>query len=139
MKKFSFALFAWLVLFAFCVFVPAQNHTIQQYLNIRSASSPSLSKDGKRLLYLTNVSGTSQIWAIDLPDGKPKQITNYEDNVGFIARSPNGDGVIFGKARGGDENTQFFWMREDGGGVRQLTDAAQVRHNNAIFGRSFHQ
>jgi Tol biopolymer transport system component len=137
MKRFSFAspsfaliaAFASLALFTFCVPVSAQNHTIQQYLNIRSASSPSLSSDGKRLLYLTNVSGTSQIWAIDLPSGAPKQITNYEDNVGFVRRSPGGNGVVFGKARGGDENTQFFWMREDGSNVRQLTDAAQVRHN----------
>jgi dipeptidyl aminopeptidase/acylaminoacyl peptidase len=137
MKRFSFAsasfallaAFASLALFIFCVQASAQNYTIQQYLNIRSASSPSLSSDGKRLLYLTNVSGTTQIWAIDLPDGKPKQITNYEDNVGFVRRSPDGSGVAFGKARGGDENTQFFWMREDGSNVRQLTDAPQIRHN----------
>jgi dipeptidyl aminopeptidase/acylaminoacyl peptidase len=129
MKSFLFALIALFVSCAFCLSVSAQNHTIQQYLNIRSAGSPSLSNDGKRLLYLTNVSGTTQIWAIDLPNGQPKQITNYEDNVGFVQRSPDGNGVLFGKARGGDENTQFFWMREDGSNVRQLTDALQVRHN----------
>ncbi|HEX8639195.1 MAG TPA: hypothetical protein VF692_14090, partial [Pyrinomonadaceae bacterium] len=125
----SFAFFAAFALLAFCPFVPAQNHTIQQYLNIRSASSPSLSVDGKRLLYLTNVSGTSQIWAIDLRGGQPKQITNYEDNIGFVERAPDGNSVIFGKARGGDENTQFFWMREDGSNVRELTNDPKVRHN----------
>ena len=128
MKK----IFLFIALLIFCGPIFAQNtanHTIQQYLNIRSASSPSLSKDGKRLLYLTNVSGTTQIWMIDLPNGQPKQITNYEDNIGFVRRSPGGDGVVFGKAKGGDENTQFFWMTENGANVRQLTDAPQVRHN----------
>ena len=119
------------ILFVLSVFVPAQNYTIQQYLNIKSAGSPTLSPDAKRMAYLTNVTGTSQIWMIDLPNGTPKQITNYEDNVGFVRWLPNGSGLIFGKARGGDENTQFFWMKPDGTGVRELTSDPKVRHNFA--------
>lgn len=129
MKKSILTLFA---AFALCVSIFAQqqqNYTIQQYLNIRSAGSPSLSPDGKKLAYLTNVSGTSQIWMIDLPSGAPKQITNYEDNIGFVRFSPKGDAIVFGKAKGGDENTQFFLMKPDGTGIRELTSDAKVRHN----------
>src|SRR6476661_2827604 len=99
MKKLHFALIA-LFAAAFCLSIAAQGrYTIQQYLNIRSAGSPSLSPDGKRLFYLTNVTGTSQVWMIDLPSGAPKQITNYDDNVGFVRFSPKGDGAVFGKAK----------------------------------------
>ena len=129
MKNFSL-LVAFLALFAP---IAAQNasspNTIQQYLNIRSASAPSLSSDGKRLLYLTNASGTSQIWMTDGTGAAPKQITNYEDNVGFLSASPDGNGVIFGKAIGGNENTQFFWMRADGTGIKELTNSPTIRHN----------
>lgn len=120
------------LLFVLCLFsVPAfaQNYTIQQYLNIKSATSPTLSPDGKRLAYLTNVTGTAQIWMIDLPGGAPKQITNYEDNVGFVRWSPAGNGLVFGKARGGDENTQFFRMANDGSGIKELTNDPKIRHN----------
>ncbi|HEY8562210.1 MAG TPA: S9 family peptidase [Pyrinomonadaceae bacterium] len=103
--------------------------TIQQYLSIRSAGSPALAPDGKRLFYLTNVTGTSQIWMIDLPAGAPKQITNYEDNVSFVRFSPRGDALVFGKARGGDENTQLFWMKADGTGIKELTNSPKIRHN----------
>jgi dipeptidyl aminopeptidase/acylaminoacyl peptidase len=106
-----------------------EKYTIQQYLSIRSAGSPSLAPDGKRLFYLTNVTGTSQVWMIDLPAGAPKQVTNYEDNVSFVRFSPRGDGLVFGKARGGDENTQFFWMKADGTGIKELTNLPKVRHN----------
>ncbi len=129
MKKLHFAL---IVLFAsaFCLSVSAQEkYTIQQYLNIRSAGSPSLAPDGKRLFYLTNVTGTSQIWMIDLPSGAPKQITNYDDNIGFVRFSPKGDALVFGKAKGGDENTQFFWMKSDGTNIKELTNLPKVRHN----------
>jgi len=125
MKKLAFLL----VLFVFCAPAFAQNYTIQQYLNIRSASSPTLSPDGKNMAYLTNVSGTSQIWMIDLAENKPRQVTSYDDNVGFVRWSPAGNGLIFGKARGGDENTQFFWMANNGIEIRQLTSDPKVRHN----------
>jgi Tol biopolymer transport system component len=126
MKKLFLSL---LVLGAFSISTAAQNYTIQQYLNIRSAVSPSLSPDGRRMAYLTNVTGTMQIWMMDLPSGAPKQITNYDDNVGFVQWSPAGNGLIFGKARGGDENTQLFLMANDGFGIKELTSDPKVRHN----------
>ncbi|QYO66525.1 alpha/beta hydrolase family protein [Leptolyngbya sp. 7M] len=116
-----------LLLFAAAAF--AQPYTIQQYLSIKSAGGPTFSPDGKQLAYTTNTTGTSQVWLIDLPQGKPRQLTNYEDNVSFVRWLPDGSGLIFGKARGGDENTQFFYMKPDGSGVRALTDDPRVRHN----------
>ena len=114
----------------FAVAVSAQPYTIQQYLSIKSAGGPSFSPDGKRLAYLTNVTGVSQIWVLDLPRGTdPKQLTNYEDNVGFVRWLPDGSGLVFGKAKGGDENTQFFWMKPDGSGIKELTNDPKVRHN----------
>lgn len=109
----------------------SQPYTIQQYLNIKSAGSPSFSPDGRQLIYLTNATGTSQIWLTDVVGGMPKQLTNYEDNIGFARWLPDGSGIVFGKARGGDENTQFFWMRPDGNGVKELTSDPKVRHNFA--------
>lgn len=116
------------LLLSISVPVAAQTATIQQYLSIKSASGPSLSPDGKRMAYLTNATGTSQVWMIELPDGQPRQMTDFEDNVSFVSWSPNGSGLIFGKARGGDENAQLFWMTP-AGDIRQLTTDPKVRHN----------
>ncbi|MCW5955474.1 MAG: S9 family peptidase [Pyrinomonadaceae bacterium] len=117
----------------FSVVVSAQPYTIQQYLNIKSAGSPSFSPDAKQLIYLSNTTGTTQVWKVDLPAGKPVQLTNYEDNIGFARWLPDGSGIVFGKARGGDENTQFYWMKPNGSGVRSLTDEPSVRHNFGLI------
>ena len=118
---------AFILLFAVAAY--SQPYAIQQYLNIRSAAAPTMSPDGREMAYLTNVTGTSQVWAMFLPSGKPGQLTNYDDNVSFVKWLGDGSGIIFGKAKGGDENTQFYWMKPDGTGVKALTDSPTVRHN----------
>src|SRR4051794_5598794 len=97
-----------LLLSGLSIAAQGQSYTIQQYLSIRSANSPSFSPDGKNIAYLTNVSGTYQVWTMALPSGMPHQLTNYDDNVGFVRWLGDDSGIIFGKAKGGDENTQFF-------------------------------
>jgi dipeptidyl aminopeptidase/acylaminoacyl peptidase len=125
MKKIFCAFFV--LLFATAAF--AQNYSIERYLNIRSAGSPTFSLDGKRIAFLTNITGTSQIWMMDAAGGYPEQITSFQDNVGFVRWSPAGNGLVFGKASGGDENTQFFWMSNDGAEIKPLTSNPKVRHN----------
>jgi len=104
-------------------------YTIEQYLNIKSSSSPTLSPDGRQLAYLTNVTGTTQVWTFDLVLNKSTRLTNYDDNIGFVRWLGDGSGIIFGKAKGGDENTQFYWMDKYGGNVKALTNDPSVRHN----------
>ena len=122
-------IFILLFLLVFGCSIYGQNYDIERYLNIRSASSPTFSADGKRVAFLTNITGTSQIWMIDAGSGYPEQITAYRDNVGFVEWSPNGKGLLFGKAAGGDENTQLFLMSANGADIKQLTNNPKVRYN----------
>lgn len=118
-------------IFLFAVVAIAQPYTIQQYLSIKSAGSPDFSPDGKRIVYLTNATGTSQVWAVDAAGGKPEQLTYFDDNVSFVRWLPDNSGIIFGMARGGNENTQFYWMTPGGDAIEKLTDEPTVRHNFA--------
>jgi len=121
-----------LFLYTFLSFAAgAQTYTIQQYLSIKSAGSPQFSPDGRRIAYLTNATGTSQVWVTDVVNGKPVQLTHFDDNIGFVRWLPDNSGMIFGKAVGGNENTQFFWMTPQGDAVEKLTDEPSVRHNFA--------
>jgi len=107
----------------------AEGFTIERYLNIRSASSPALAPAGDRVAFLLNVTGTPQVWSVGSAGGWPEQLTFYTDRVDFVRWSPDGAGMLFGKSRGGDENSQLYWMTTDGAQVRQLTDAPRIRHN----------
>ncbi|HYO98592.1 MAG TPA: DPP IV N-terminal domain-containing protein, partial [Pyrinomonadaceae bacterium] len=106
-----------------------EGFSIERYLNIRAATSPTLAPKGDRVAFLLNVTGTAQVWSVAAAGGWPEQLTFYADRVDFVRWSPDGAGLLFGKSRGGDENAQLYWMSPDGAQVRQLTDAPRIRHN----------
>ncbi len=125
MKKFAVLIFT----LTFCLSVSAQQFSIERYLNIRSAGSPAFSPDAKRIAFLTNITGTNQIWFVEASGGYPEQITSFDDNISFVEWLPEGRGLIFGKAIGGNENTQFFHLSDDGANIKQLTADEKTRHN----------
>jgi dipeptidyl aminopeptidase/acylaminoacyl peptidase len=106
-----------------------ERYGIERYLNIRGASSPSLAPQGDRVAFLTNITGTAQVWMIPVQGGWPEQMTFYPDRVDFIIWSPDGSALIFGKAVGGNENSQIYLLSTDGSEIRALTDNPKVRYN----------
>ena len=100
---------------------PALKARIEALGKINSATSPSFSPDGKRIAYLSNRSGSPQVWVLDRASGKSQQVTKLDDPVGTLAWSPVGDWIAFGTAPGGGLNTQIWMMRPDGSEQRRLT------------------
>ncbi len=129
MKRSSSTLLFVFLISIFSHFTAAQSPEIRQYLKIRSAGSPTFSPDAKKIAYLTNVTGTSQVWVTNVEGGEPTQLTFFDENVNFVKWLGDGSGIVFGMATGGDENTQFYWMQPDGTAVEKLTDDPKVRHN----------
>src|SRR5919202_1024636 len=107
----------------------AERYGIDRYLNIRSATGPALSPAGDRVAFLTNITGTPQVWMINAQGGWPDQMTFYPDRVDFVRWSPDGTGLIFAKSVGGDENAQLYWLSPDGSQVKALTNAPKIRYN----------
>lgn len=103
----------------------------ERYLHIRSAYQPSFSFDGRRLAFLTNITGIPQVWGVDMGGGWPDQLTFGRDRVARVAFSPKGDRLIFARDVGGNENTQLFLVNGDGSGERRLTYDDDTMH---IFG-----
>lgn len=59
-------------------------------------SSPRWSPDGNRIAYISNRSGSAQIYVCRMDTGKTTQITNMENPPSEIAWSPNGKQISFG-------------------------------------------
>jgi dipeptidyl aminopeptidase/acylaminoacyl peptidase len=103
-------------------------YDIERYLNIRSAEAPSYSSSGEEIAYLTNITGTNQVWKTQVRGGWPEQLTFFEDRVQSVHWSPRGDAILFTKDRGGDERSQLYLMDSKGETTVALTNAPKVIH-----------
>jgi dipeptidyl aminopeptidase/acylaminoacyl peptidase len=105
-----------------------------RYLKIRGASGASWSPDGRRLAFLTEITGVPQAWEVsggaDCPLW-PEQLTFYEERVSDAEYSPSDDRLLFGMDAGGNERTQLFLL--ENGEVTGLTRAPDAIHYSGGF------
>ncbi|MGH9508495.1 MAG: S9 family peptidase [Terriglobales bacterium] len=110
-------------------------YDMARYLNIRSATAPSYSPVTDDIVYLTNVTGTNQVWKHPARGGWPEQLTFFDERVQEVRWSPRGDVVLFSRDFGGDERSQLWLMDINGESMVPLTDAPKVIHDFGDFSR----
>ena len=98
---------------------------ISRFLNVRTAFGPSLSPDGSRLAFRTQITGKPQLWVTDATGGWPKQLT-FGESVTFHRWSPAGDWIIYGSDWGGNEREGFYLISPDGTTERELLAASDA-------------
>lgn len=99
---------------------------VERLARIGSCYGGSLAPDGARLAFVSNLTGSPQVWAIPTAGGFPTQVTALAEQVSGVYWSPAGDWLAFGAAPGGGMNEQIYLVRPDGTALRRLTagDAA---------------
>src|SRR3712207_888984 len=113
-------------------------YSISRYLNIQQAYFPCFAPDGQHIAFLSNITGTPQVWrvALALQPGQvlwPDQLTFEADRVLGVWYSPVDAGqLLYARDVGGNENAQLFLLRTDGAEEIPLTQG----YENAmhIFG-----
>jgi dipeptidyl aminopeptidase/acylaminoacyl peptidase len=104
---------------------------VARMAKIGRASSPSFSPDGKRLAFVSDLSGLPQIWVVPVEGGWPSLVTTDNDPVGTVMWSPTSDWLAYTLAPGGGMNTQVYVVRPDGTGQRRLTRG--LKETNRLF------
>lgn len=104
-------------------------YSLKRYLSIKSAYSPKFSPDGRRVAYLSDMTGMPQVWAVvTAGERTPQQLTLEEERVGFLSYAPASDNIAFGVDRGGNERFQIHMLEDGGESVVRLTDEPNVIH-----------
>ena len=77
--------------------------------------------------YLSDETGTYQVFLADITTGKKRQLTNLDDRVTGLYRDKIGDNLIFTGDCGGDENDQIYTVSIASGEVKNLTNNRAVK------------
>ena len=88
--------------------------------------TPSFSPDGAFVAFVSDLSGTPQVWKVPAVGGWPDQVTTFDDPVVTVRWSPKGDWLAISVAPGGGLNQAIFVVRPDGSGLRRLTGEGPV-------------
>ncbi len=133
MKVLAVALFLFVLLSSSVESLSAQDNlerSVAMMGKIGSANSPSFSPDGKTLAFVSNLNGIPQVWTMPASGGFPKLVTAFDDPVGFVTWSPDGQWLAFNVAPGGGLNEQIYIACPDGSELRRLTEGG--KENNFL-------
>src|ERR1051326_5413389 len=104
--------------------------SVARMARVGSANSPRFSPDGKWVSFISNMSGSPQVWIVPSAGGYPRMVTNGDDPVTEAAWSPASDWIAVTIAPGGGLNTQVYVVKPDGTGMKLLTQGGS--DNNGL-------
>jgi dipeptidyl aminopeptidase/acylaminoacyl peptidase len=102
-----------------------------RYLKVRYAQGPSFTPDGRRVAFLTDITGVSQVWEVPVEGGWPDQLTFHEERVSGVEYSPTENRLLFSMDSGGNEKAQLFLLGS--GEERDLTQSPEAIHYSGGF------
>src|ERR1043166_1465485 len=95
--------------------------SVARMARVGSANSPRFSPDGKWVSFISNMSGSPQVWIVPSEGGYPRMVTNGDDPGPQADWSPASDWIAVTIAPGGGLNTQVYVVKPDGTGMKLLT------------------
>jgi dipeptidyl aminopeptidase/acylaminoacyl peptidase len=81
---------------------------VEKVIRIPDLLLVDLSKNGRFALFLSNVSGSYQLWSIKTQKGKTNQVSHGEQRVAFAEISPDSRNALFSRDFGGAERHELF-------------------------------
>jgi dipeptidyl aminopeptidase/acylaminoacyl peptidase len=98
---------------------------VARMARVGSAVGPRFSPDGKWVSFISNMSGSPQVWIVPAEGGYPRMVTNGDDPVTQQEWSPASDWIAVTIAPGGGLNTQVYIVKPDGTGMKLLTQGGK--------------
>ncbi|HAA12099.1 MAG TPA: peptidase S9, partial [Cytophagales bacterium] len=93
---------------------------IAPFLKVQSASSPSLSPDGKWVAYRTRKTGVFQVWVTSV-DGTGEHVQLTDGNSVTSHRwLPDGSGILYATDKEGNEKNGYYIISPDGSEEKEL-------------------
>ncbi|MGQ9603116.1 MAG: S9 family peptidase [bacterium] len=108
--------------------------SIETFMQIGSATGPQVSRDGSSILFLSSMAGVSQVYVLT-ESGWPYQLTAFTDGIDFYRISPNGNMVVVGASKGGNEQSDLYLVDLDSRICDPLLENQEVRYGSPLWSK----
>jgi dipeptidyl aminopeptidase/acylaminoacyl peptidase len=98
-------------------------------LDARGASRLALSPDARTLYFVSDLTGTAQLWSVPVAGGVPNRLSYEADRVGAYRLAPDGRRVAYGADEGGDERWALWVMNTDGTRAERISTRPDRIHH----------
>ncbi len=99
----------------------------------RAVHDPAWSPDGKRIVFVTDMSGRLNLWTVNSSGGWPIQLTQSEERQFSPAWSPDGKWIVYQQDTAGNELWDLFAVPSDGGEIVNLTNTPDAREESPLW------
>jgi dipeptidyl aminopeptidase/acylaminoacyl peptidase len=103
--------------------------SLTRILDARGASRLALSPDAATLYFVSDLTGTVQLWSVPVAGGVPRRLSYEADRVGAYSLSPDGTQIAYGADEGGDERWALWVMNADGTRARRVSTRPDRIHH----------
>lgn len=103
-----------------------KNLTIEKLYMTRAIGETTWSPDGKKIAFISNISGRNNLWLVPAEGGWPTQLTISDQRQFSPAWSPDGKWIAYQSDYDGDEQWDIFVVSPKTGQVVNLTNTREV-------------
>ena len=99
----------------------AAAEAIERMARVGSCWSPTFSPDGRNLAFISDMTGSPQVWQLPSSGGYPRAVTAFEEQISEVSWSPAGNWLAIEAAPGGGMNSQIDLVQLNGAGRLRIT------------------
>lgn len=103
--------------------------SLTRILDARGASRIALSPDARTLFFVSDLTGSMQLWSVPVAGGVPRRLSYEADRVGAYRLSRDGREIAYGADEGGNERWALWLMDADGTGARRISKRPDRIHH----------
>ena len=107
--------------------------TVEKLYMTRPIGESAWSPDGKQIAFITNISGSRNIWIVPDEGGWPLQLTVSKQRQSNPAWSPKGRWIAYQADIDGNEQWDIFLVSPRDGQVINLTNTAEISEENPCW------
>ena len=108
-------------------------YTIEQLFATRTIGGADGSPDGRRIVFVSNISGRNNLWVVPAAGGWPTQLAVSDERQASPAWSPDGSRIVFISDHQADEQWDLFLLDPRNGGVWNLTATDTVSEEGPLW------